>query len=240
MTHLWNMRREIAAVVFFLKRLVKKREKLESDKIELFVERLAVALQEKFKGHWYPENPSKGQAYRWSSVLLHFNRNLPYQHVFFVNAMVQMVFGLLELKLVLCAAGASEWTGYTGRIQSSFGPVRRVGFSTVIWDYPANSLCGWTLGKSVAGETICKFFIKTVERNFVSAAFNTHLDKPINRLWVINTICRYIYCSFFIWKCFFFQHGTCRITLPWRYIGGMRKINYKKLRLLANILNLIM
>ncbi|KAM4546062.1 protein BTG3 [Odontesthes bonariensis] len=58
------MRREIAAVVFFLKRLVKKGEKLDLHKIELFVERLAVALQEKFKGHWYPENPSKGQAYR--------------------------------------------------------------------------------------------------------------------------------------------------------------------------------
>ncbi|XP_034539525.1 protein BTG3 [Notolabrus celidotus] len=58
------MRREIAAVVFFLKRLVKRVEKLESEKVELFVERLAVALQEKFKGHWYPENPSKGQAYR--------------------------------------------------------------------------------------------------------------------------------------------------------------------------------
>ncbi|XP_028277175.1 protein BTG3 [Parambassis ranga] len=58
------MRREIAAVVFFLKRHLKRGEKLESDKIELFAERLAVALQEKFKGHWYPENPSKGQAYR--------------------------------------------------------------------------------------------------------------------------------------------------------------------------------
>ncbi|XP_040907614.1 protein BTG3 [Toxotes jaculatrix] len=58
------MRREIAAVVFFVKRLVKKGEKLESHKVELFVERLAAALQEKFKGHWYPENPSKGQAYR--------------------------------------------------------------------------------------------------------------------------------------------------------------------------------
>lgn len=58
------MRREIAAVVFFLKRLVKKREKLKSDRIDLFVERLAVALQDKFRGHWYPENPSKGQAYR--------------------------------------------------------------------------------------------------------------------------------------------------------------------------------
>lgn len=37
---------------------------METHKIELFVERLAVALQEKFKGHWYPENSSKGQAYR--------------------------------------------------------------------------------------------------------------------------------------------------------------------------------
>ncbi|KAM4546169.1 protein BTG3 isoform 1-T2 [Fundulus diaphanus] len=58
------MMREIAAVVFFLKRLVKKGEKMEADKVELFVERLAAALQEKFKGHWYPESPSKGQAYR--------------------------------------------------------------------------------------------------------------------------------------------------------------------------------
>ncbi|KAM3869104.1 protein BTG3 [Diretmus argenteus] len=58
------MRKEIAAVVFFLKRLIKNREKLESQKIDLFVERLAVALQEKFRGHWYPDNPSKGQAFR--------------------------------------------------------------------------------------------------------------------------------------------------------------------------------
>ncbi|XP_010766085.1 protein BTG3 [Notothenia coriiceps] len=58
------MRREIAAVVFFLKRLIIKGGKLETHKIDLFVERLAVALQEKFKGHWYPGNPSKGQAYR--------------------------------------------------------------------------------------------------------------------------------------------------------------------------------
>ncbi|TDH04635.1 hypothetical protein EPR50_G00134890 [Perca flavescens] len=58
------MRREIAAVVFLLKRLLKTGEKLESHKINLFVERLAGALQEKFKGHWYPENPIKGEAYR--------------------------------------------------------------------------------------------------------------------------------------------------------------------------------
>ncbi|KAL7848215.1 hypothetical protein AOLI_G00229330 [Acnodon oligacanthus] len=58
------MKKEIAAVVFFLKRLIKKAEKLDAEKVDLFVERLTVALQEKFRGHWYPDNPSKGQAFR--------------------------------------------------------------------------------------------------------------------------------------------------------------------------------
>uniref|UniRef100_A0A8C1EB08 B-cell translocation gene 3 n=1 Tax=Cyprinus carpio carpio TaxID=630221 RepID=A0A8C1EB08_CYPCA len=58
------MKKEIAAVVFFLKRLIKKAEKLNGEKVDLFVERLTVALQEKYKGHWYPDNPSKGQAFR--------------------------------------------------------------------------------------------------------------------------------------------------------------------------------
>ncbi|KAL0994391.1 hypothetical protein UPYG_G00121590 [Umbra pygmaea] len=58
------MKKEIAAVVFFLKRLIKKVEKLKTQEVELFVERLTVALQEKFRGHWYPDNPSKGQAFR--------------------------------------------------------------------------------------------------------------------------------------------------------------------------------
>lgn len=58
------MKKEIAAVVFFLKRLIKKAEKLDAEKVDLLVERLTVALQEKYKGHWYPDNPSKGQAFR--------------------------------------------------------------------------------------------------------------------------------------------------------------------------------
>ncbi|CDQ98697.1 unnamed protein product [Oncorhynchus mykiss] len=40
------MEKEIAAVVFFLKRLIKKVEKLETQKVDMFVERLTVALQE--------------------------------------------------------------------------------------------------------------------------------------------------------------------------------------------------
>lgn len=58
------MKKEIAAVVFFLKRLIRKAEKLEIEQVEQFVERLTVALQEKFRGHWYPDNPSRGQAFR--------------------------------------------------------------------------------------------------------------------------------------------------------------------------------
>ncbi|XP_028313907.1 protein BTG3-like [Gouania willdenowi] len=58
------MRNEIAAVVSFLKRLVKLKNKVEVEKMDLFAERLTVALQEKFEGHWVPEKPSKGQAYR--------------------------------------------------------------------------------------------------------------------------------------------------------------------------------
>uniref|UniRef100_A0A8C5I7H1 B-cell translocation gene 3 n=1 Tax=Gouania willdenowi TaxID=441366 RepID=A0A8C5I7H1_GOUWI len=58
------MKSEIAVVVSFLKRLVKLKNKVEVEKMDLFAERLTVALQEKFEGHWVPEKPSKGQAYR--------------------------------------------------------------------------------------------------------------------------------------------------------------------------------
>ncbi|XP_034744917.1 protein BTG3 [Etheostoma cragini] len=61
---MWNMKREIAAVVFLLKRLLKTGKNLESHTIDRFVERLAVALQEKFRGHWYPDTPVRGEAYR--------------------------------------------------------------------------------------------------------------------------------------------------------------------------------
>lgn len=58
------MKREIAAVVFFLKRLIKTAGKVEAEKVDLFVERLVIALQDKYKGHWYKETPSKGHAFR--------------------------------------------------------------------------------------------------------------------------------------------------------------------------------
>ncbi|XP_006628094.1 protein BTG3 [Lepisosteus oculatus] len=58
------MKREVAAAVLFLTRLIRKAEKLEKEKVEELAGRLTEALQEKYRGHWYPDNPSRGQAYR--------------------------------------------------------------------------------------------------------------------------------------------------------------------------------
>ncbi|XP_012300186.1 protein BTG3 isoform X2 [Aotus nancymaae] len=59
------MKNEIAAVVFFFTRLVRKHDKLKKEAVERFAEKLTLILQEKYKNHWYPEKPSKGQAYRY-------------------------------------------------------------------------------------------------------------------------------------------------------------------------------
>uniref|UniRef100_A0A673G2V0 B-cell translocation gene 4 n=1 Tax=Sinocyclocheilus rhinocerous TaxID=307959 RepID=A0A673G2V0_9TELE len=48
------MKEEIAATVFFIARLAK----------EKFAVELTSVLFENYKSHWYPENPTKGQAFR--------------------------------------------------------------------------------------------------------------------------------------------------------------------------------
>ncbi|XP_028938570.1 protein BTG3 isoform X2 [Ornithorhynchus anatinus] len=62
------MKNEIAAVVFFFTKLVRKNDKLGKEAVERFAEKLTVILQEKYENHWYPEKPSKGQAYRFQRV----------------------------------------------------------------------------------------------------------------------------------------------------------------------------
>ncbi|XP_053545802.1 protein BTG4 isoform X2 [Bombina bombina] len=65
------MKEEIAATVVFLTMLVKKHEKLSRQKTETFAAKLTTILFEKFKSHWYPETPIKGQAYRCIRINQH-------------------------------------------------------------------------------------------------------------------------------------------------------------------------
>ncbi|XP_066495817.1 protein BTG4 [Tiliqua scincoides] len=58
------MKDEIAATVFFITRLVKKYDRLSKHQMETFASKLMTTLFEKYKNHWYLDNPSKGQAFR--------------------------------------------------------------------------------------------------------------------------------------------------------------------------------
>ncbi|XP_057677317.1 maternal B9.15 protein-like [Corythoichthys intestinalis] len=67
------MKEEIAAAVFFMTRLVKRYGSLNNDGRECFAAALTSALLECYKNHWYPNMPTKGQAYR----CLRMNRMQP-------------------------------------------------------------------------------------------------------------------------------------------------------------------
>uniref|UniRef100_A0AAY4CDH2 Anti-proliferative protein domain-containing protein n=1 Tax=Denticeps clupeoides TaxID=299321 RepID=A0AAY4CDH2_9TELE len=58
------MKEEIAATVFFIARLAKKHGKVERAGREKFAVALTSVLFESYKGHWYPDNPARGQAFR--------------------------------------------------------------------------------------------------------------------------------------------------------------------------------
>jgi len=58
------MREEIAAAVVFLTQIVKKNSNLTADQVQEFSDKLSSSLVEKFKNHWYLDNPLRGQGYR--------------------------------------------------------------------------------------------------------------------------------------------------------------------------------
>jgi protein Tob/BTG len=58
------MKDEVSAASDFLTRLVGKNENLSEAKVSQFRDRLNEVLLNKFKNHWFPEKPSRGQGFR--------------------------------------------------------------------------------------------------------------------------------------------------------------------------------
>ncbi|NXU49451.1 B910 protein, partial [Turnix velox] len=69
------MKEEIAATVVFITRLVKREGRLSKHKLEKFAAKLTTILFEKYKNHWYLDNPSRGQAFRCIRVNKHQRRD---------------------------------------------------------------------------------------------------------------------------------------------------------------------
>ncbi|XP_007438624.1 protein BTG4 [Python bivittatus] len=58
------MKDEIAATVFFITRLAKKHNQLNRQQMERFASALTTILFERYKNHWYLDNPTRGQGFR--------------------------------------------------------------------------------------------------------------------------------------------------------------------------------
>jgi protein Tob/BTG len=65
------MLNEIQAAVLFLGQLIEKNEKFSPDQLERFKRHLVEELMERFKNHWFPDKPFKGQGYRCIRVNSH-------------------------------------------------------------------------------------------------------------------------------------------------------------------------
>ncbi|XP_063798588.1 protein BTG3-like [Pseudophryne corroboree] len=58
------MHEEVQLGASYIVRLLNRHQKLDSEQVDRFTETLTSILCDKFEGHWYPDSPHKGQAYR--------------------------------------------------------------------------------------------------------------------------------------------------------------------------------
>lgn len=114
------MKREVNAGVDFLKRLAVAHGKLGKARADVFGEKLQKILLDKYDGHWYPESPSRGQAFRYRHLIVQmstFLRNafppwLKWQYHFLQNRFHRCIRmnGGAVCTLVLKACEQSELT----------------------------------------------------------------------------------------------------------------------------------
>lgn len=69
------MLNEIKAAVLFIVKLIEKSEKFSPDQLDCFKRHLVEVLTERFKNHWFPDKPFKGQGYRCIRVNGHNRRD---------------------------------------------------------------------------------------------------------------------------------------------------------------------
>ncbi|KAG9471288.1 hypothetical protein GDO78_015276 [Eleutherodactylus coqui] len=58
------MHEEVKLGASYIVRLLNRHQKLDTKQVKRFTETLTSILCDKFEGHWYPDSPQKGQAYR--------------------------------------------------------------------------------------------------------------------------------------------------------------------------------
>jgi protein Tob/BTG len=61
------MRDEVSVAVSFISRLIERsspENEIRREQLEVFKSRLIELLCERFRNHWFPEKPTRGQAYR--------------------------------------------------------------------------------------------------------------------------------------------------------------------------------
>ncbi|KAG8548571.1 hypothetical protein GDO81_024934 [Engystomops pustulosus] len=58
------MYEEVQRGASYIVRLLNRHQRLDSEQVERFTQTLTSILCDKYEGHWYPESPQKGQAYR--------------------------------------------------------------------------------------------------------------------------------------------------------------------------------
>ncbi|XP_068098113.1 protein BTG3-like [Hyperolius riggenbachi] len=58
------MYEEVKLGASYIVRLLNRHQKLDSEQVGKFTDTLTTILCDKYEGHWYPDSPQKGQAYR--------------------------------------------------------------------------------------------------------------------------------------------------------------------------------